>query len=140
LVHAIVEGSAGLGIPEYVLSFFAASLGTSLPELVVNLTAMRRGHREIALGGVLGACMMDASISLAAGPLLFPTTITASLALRGAWIAIATMAVAGLLLGIRRRHDRVSGALLVGVYLVAYALLGSRARGALGGGCASRRS
>lgn len=123
LVHAVAGVSAGLGVPEYVVSFFGAALGTSLPELVVNLTAMRRGHREIALGGVLGACLLDSSLSVAAGPLLFPTAVTSSLALRGAVIAVSAMVVAGLAVGLRAKHDRLSGGALIGLYLLAYLIL-----------------
>lgn len=123
LVHAVIGVSASLGVPEYVASFFGAALGTSLPELVVNLTAMRRGHREIALGGVLGACLLDASISVAVGPFLFPIAVTSSLALRGAVIAAAVMVVAGLTLGLRGKHDRFSGAGFIALYVAAYFLL-----------------
>jgi cation:H+ antiporter len=123
LVRAVVSLSTAFGVPEYILSFFGASVGTSLPEFVVELTALRRGHRAIALGDVLGSCLVDASLSVAIGPLLFPTPVTAALAIRGTMIAAVTMLLAGLLLGLRGRHDRVSGAVLVTAYLGAYLFL-----------------
>jgi cation:H+ antiporter len=43
LVAAVVKLSATLGVPEYVISFFGAALGTSMPELAVEITALRRG-------------------------------------------------------------------------------------------------
>ena len=121
LVTSIVEISLAAGAPEYALSFFAASLGTSLPELVVNLLAVRRGEREMALGGVLGACLLDASISAGIGPLFFPTPVTAQDALVGALIAGAGVALASFALGVRGRHDRATGALLIAAYVAAYA-------------------
>jgi cation:H+ antiporter len=106
-------------VPEYILSFFGASVGTSLPELTVEFTALRRGHREIAMGDVLGS-LVDASLSVAVGPLLFPTLVTAGLAIRGTMIAALTMLLVGLLLGYRGQHDRVTGVALLMTYLGAY--------------------
>ena len=120
LVQAIMSISAGLGVPEYVLSFFGAAVATSLPELAVEFTALRKGHHEIALGDVLGSCLIDASLSVAVGPLLFPTAITAALALQGAAVALATMVLVGALIGIRGKLDRAAGAVLLIAYLGAY--------------------
>jgi hypothetical protein len=54
------------------------------------------------------------------GPLLFPTPVTAALVIRGATVAAIAMLLAGLLLGARGKHDRITGALLVAAYLGAY--------------------
>lgn len=123
VVFAIVAISASIGVPEYILSFFGASVATSMPEFAVAFTALWRGQREIAMGDVLGACLVDASFSVAIGPLLFPTPVTASLAIRGSIIAAVTMLLAGVLLGVRGKHDRISGAVLLGVYLIGYIFL-----------------
>jgi cation:H+ antiporter len=123
LVHAVATISSDMHVPELVVSFFGAALATSLPELVVNLTAMRRGLREIALGGILGACLMDASLSMASGPLLFPTSVTADLALRAILLAGAAMLLVGLGLFVRGKHDRVTGAAFISLYVAGYFLV-----------------
>jgi len=123
VVFAIVSISAAIGVPEYILSFFGASIGTSLPELVVEFTALRRGQRDIAIGDALGSCLVDATLSVAAGPLLFPTPVTASLAIRGAIIAAVMMLLVGALLGVRGKLDRISGAFLIVGYILAYFVL-----------------
>lgn len=120
LVYSVGTLAANLGIPEYILSFFGASIGTSLPELAVEFTALRKGEKDIAMGDVLGSCLVDASLSAGIGPLLFPTTVTAILATRGAMIAAVTMLVASALLSIRGKHDRWSGAVLIAGYFCAY--------------------
>jgi cation:H+ antiporter len=120
LVGAITAISATFSVPEYVLSFFGAAVATSLPEIAVELTAIRRGQRDIAMGDVLGSCLVDASLALAIGPSLFPTTITPALAFRGAIVAATGVLVAGLAIGLRGRLDRWSGALLLVGYVAAY--------------------
>lgn len=123
LVLAVASLSTAFGVPEYILSFFGASVGTSLPEFAVEFTALRKGQREIAMGDVLGSCLVDASLSVGVGPLLFPTLVTASLAIRGTIIAASAMLLVGLLLALRGKHDRVTGAALVTAYLAAYLFL-----------------
>lgn len=122
-VMAFVEISEELAVPEYLISFFAASIGTSLPELFVDITAIRKGEHQLAIGGIFGASLVDSTLSLAAGPLIVPTAITASLALRGSLIAIGAVLVATLLLAITGRHSWKTGLVLLLAYAAVYPLL-----------------
>jgi cation:H+ antiporter len=123
LVSAVVELSETLGLPAYLVSFFGASLGTSMPELAVQLVALRRGQAALALGDVLGACLVDSSLSIAAGPLLFPVAVSAGMARDGAILAIVIMTAVALLLGISGRHRRPQGALLIALYAAGFAVM-----------------
>jgi cation:H+ antiporter len=120
LVKSIVAISADLGIPEYVLSFFAASIGTSLPELFVEYAALRRREHAIALGDIFGSCLVDASLSIAAGPLLFPIAVSVSLAVNGSLLAAVAVVLASLLLLVRPRLDSTACLVLIGIYLAGY--------------------
>jgi cation:H+ antiporter len=122
-VKGMTELSALAGIPEYVIGFFGSSVGTSLPEMVVTIVALRQGQRDIALGDIFGACLMDSTLSIGAGPLIAPTAVTADLAVRGSHLAIAAMILASLMIWGRRRHDRLSGAVLVAMYAAAYVIM-----------------
>jgi cation:H+ antiporter len=122
-VWAFVELAALLGVPEFLLAFFATSIGTSLPELFVDLTALRRGERDLAIGGIFGASLADSTLSVGVGPSLFPAVVTADLAVRGALVAAGAIAFVTALLAIRRRHDWRSGAVLLAVYVALYPLL-----------------
>lgn len=126
LVKAVSALSASFGVPELVLGFFLASLGTSLPELATEVTALRRGESQLALGNVLGACLMDASLSISIGPLFFPSPIDGPLSTRGALFAAGAVLVATLLLGLRGVHDRRSGLALLATYFLAYAFFAAR--------------
>ena len=120
VVLSVAKLSVLLGIPEYAISFFGAAVGTSLPEIVVGVTAAKRGHYEIAIGNILGSCLIDATLVPGIGPMLFGTIVDRSGALQGTAIAASGMLIAGLLLVARKRHDRFSGAALVGLYLLSY--------------------
>lgn len=122
-VAGFVTLAGTMRLPEYVVSFFLASIGTSLPELVVNATALRHRQREIAVGGLLGASLLDATASLASGPLIAPTPVTADLAVRGSVLALVAIAAVTALLAVQCRHDTRSGLVLVGCYAALFPLV-----------------
>lgn len=119
-VAAFARLSDLFGVPEYVLSFFVASIGTSLPELLVGVVALRAGQRGMALGDVLGATFMDSTLSIGIGPLLFPTAVTASLAVTGSITAVVVLGLVALIMALASRHNRLTGSALVALYLGVY--------------------
>lgn len=122
-VRALVAVAEDLGVPEFALAFFGASLGTSAPEIAVDVTALMRGSPAIALGDALGSSMIDATLSIGVGPLVAPAAVSARLALVGTLYALVAVAAVGGLLVARRRHDRRSGGALVALYVLAYVVL-----------------
>ncbi len=122
-VLAMIRIAELLAVPEYVISFFGASLGTSLPELIVDVTAIRRGAVGLAIGDAFGSSLVDATLSLGIGPLLFPITVDASRAVPGGLYAAVAVALATMLLGWRAVHDRRSGAAVLLLYAAAYVVV-----------------
>lgn len=122
-VEALVGLAEEFGVPEYLLGFFGASIGTSAPELVVDLTALMRGAPGIAFGDAFGSSLVDATLTVGVGGLVRPADISTGLAVTGALYSMAAVGVVGAMLAIRRRHDRTSGAVFVGLYFAAYAVL-----------------
>lgn len=122
-VRALITLSETFGIAEYPLAFVVGALGTSLPELVVDLSAIRSGLKDMAIGDVLGSSFVDATLSIGIGPLLFPTAITGLASARGSAVVIAAIGVVALTMTLSKRLTRTKGAFLILVYLSAYAAL-----------------
>jgi cation:H+ antiporter len=59
--------AAGLGVPNAVVAVTLLALGTTLPELVVSLTAARQGKASMAVGNILGSCVFNARVGGGAG-------------------------------------------------------------------------
>jgi cation:H+ antiporter len=122
-VYSLVRLANTLGVPEFLLAFFGASVGTSMPEILVDVTALRRGAPGIALGDALGSSLVDSTLSIGAGPAVAPAEVTTRLAVVGSLYTLAAVAAVGTMLVLRRRHDRASAAVLFGLYALSYAVL-----------------
>jgi len=122
VVLGFTELADWLGVPEYASSFLILSLGTSLPELFIDGTALRRGDAQLAMGDIVGSSFVDATVSLGIGPALFPVAISSSAA-GGSLLAAAIVGATILFLLTREVHDRRSAIPLVALYVVAYGVI-----------------
>lgn len=122
-VTAFIEIAEQLDAPVFLLSFFAASIGTSLPELVVDVTAIRKGEKDLAIGDIFGSSLIDATLALGIGPVLVPLTVDGGLVVRSGLAGAVIVAVITFGLARRRRHDRISGVLMLLAYAALYPLL-----------------
>ena len=122
-VTAFVRLAETLGLPVYLVSFFGVALGTSLPELVVVLTALRKGQGDIAIGDAFGASLLDSTLSIGIGPTVAPIAVTAGLALRGSLVTAAVILLVTLTFWRTPRHTRWTGALLLVLYAAFFPLL-----------------
>ena len=93
-IESASEIAKSFGISEWIIGIIMISLGTSLPELVVSISAAVRGKVDMAIGNIIGSNMANTTVVLGAAAFVNPMTIDAS-----AYIFdIATMLVATLLL------------------------------------------
>jgi cation:H+ antiporter len=122
-VMGVTELADLWGVPEFIIAFFGASIGTSLPELIVATTALRRGETQLAIGDVLGSSFADATLSVSVGPLLFPTAVDGGLALTGALVAAGGATFVALLIGRGGVYARRGGAILLLVYAASWPIL-----------------
>lgn len=76
LVPSAAEIAYRLGVPDDVIAATMVALGTSLPELMTGITAVRKGHPEIMVGNVVGAdvlnCLFVIGAAAVARPLAVP--------------------------------------------------------------------
>ena len=123
MVQSAIALSAALGIPEYILSFFMLSIGTSLPELAVDLIAIRKKEYEVAIGDIIGSCIVDATLSIGIGQVFFPQTVAADLAGATILYTIFASSVVILILALREKMDRKAGAIFMMLYALSYLTL-----------------
>ncbi len=113
VVESFLRLAETFGIPEFVGSFVALSIGTSLPELFVDLAAIRRGASSMAVGDVLGSSFVDSTLSIGIGPTFFPTVVTSAVFTGTTMVAVGVL-LATLLTARSQRYDwRLSVPLLM---------------------------
>ena len=76
LIPSATELAGRMGVPDDVIAATMVAFGTSLPELMTAITAVRKGHPEITVGNIVGAdvlnCLFVIGASAAARPLEIP--------------------------------------------------------------------
>ncbi len=75
----VVESGANIartfGVSEWLIGIFLISLGTSLPELVVSIVAIKKGNAEMSIGNIIGSNVANFSMVLGAASLVSPLNI-----------------------------------------------------------------
>ncbi|MBD3389521.1 hypothetical protein GF415_01025 [Candidatus Micrarchaeota archaeon] len=124
IVNSTVELSREIGIPPYLVSFFAIAIGTSLPELFVAVSAIRKGQDELAMGNILGSNITDTTLAIAAGPLIAPSVLPeAGLAIATGTYLVFSSIVVIMLFAWRKKLDRFAAMVLLGLYAASYLFL-----------------
>jgi len=75
LVCAVTELALQWGIPNVVIAATLVAVGTSLPELVVGLASIIKGHKEILVGNVIGADILNILFVIGASASVTPLPI-----------------------------------------------------------------
>jgi cation:H+ antiporter len=121
-LDALMTLSSRIGISPAIASLTILSLGTTLPELVVSLTAVRAGRSEMAVGNILGSCIFNAFGVVGVGALVGPIVVPREL-LRLPLPAYVGSALLFYQLTADKRVSRWEGMLFVILYLLLLAEL-----------------
>lgn len=108
--------ATSIGIPTSIIALTLLSLGTTLPELVVNISAIKQGKAEMAIGNVLGSCIFNSlaipGIATLFGPVSVPQNLIS--------FSLPMMGVSGLLFYLLTQDKNISiweGMLFVSIYV-----------------------
>ena len=126
IVESVIYISSTLNVHEYTISFFMVALGTSLPELAVDINALRLGHHQIAIGDIVGSCIVDSTLSIGIGHVVFnqnPNYITAALAIPTVLYTLIASFIVFITIAVRKKVDKKAGIFFISLYLLSYIIL-----------------
>ena len=139
LVNSASAIAEMLHVPEKLIALSLVALGTSLPELVTSLTAIRKKEAGLSIGNIIGANILNIVLVMATSSLFAKGGLTTSVAESGVLAGLDQLQVldlpVALLMGMvllfcamRKKVTRGTGIALLGVYagylgFVAYATL-----------------
>ncbi len=116
-VSSIQSIARTLAVPEAIIALTVLSVGTTLPELVVNITAIKQGKAEMAVGNVLGSCIFNTLVIPAVASTFGPITVPPVLLS----FSLPVMAAAGVLFYLLAQDKRISvweGLMFVMIYIL----------------------
>lgn len=78
-LDALMSLAGRIGISPAIASLTILSLGTTLPELAVSISAARAGRAEMAVGNILGSCIFNSlgvvGVAAMVGPVVAPAEL-----------------------------------------------------------------
>ena len=122
-IENVVSIAQSIGVSETVVGITIVAIGTSLPELITSVIAIKRGHTDIGIGNIVGSniyniLMIMGIASVITGIAVTPDIFTDYLVM----IGFAVVLVAFLRSGIIPRPAGIGLAIAYGAYL-GYTLL-----------------
>ena len=118
VVYAAVELALALNISEKIISLTIVAIGTSLPELIISITAMIKKKSDLAIGNIVGSNIFNILFILGASslarPLVYSPVFNQDLYLLifGTFLLFIAMFT-----GKKRNLDRWEGAIFVLLYI-----------------------
>jgi len=107
-----------LGVPEMIISLTLVAFGTSLPEFVTSLVAIKKKHSSLSLGNIIGANVLNflivGGISALICPISFPKNVL-TLELPFVFFLLFTLCLPSI---IRKKAVRFQGLLLLAGYSI----------------------
>ncbi len=111
--------ATALGVPERVIAVTMVAIGTSLPELITTLTAIRKKESNLSVGNIIGANLIDLALILPVCSLVSHTEYAVSaqsLALDMPFCMLITL-IALIPMLIKERAYKLQGILMVALYV-----------------------
>ena len=122
LIAAAAEIADRFGVPPSVIAATLVAFGTSLPELIVVVTATLRGHGELGIGNVIGADILNVLFVAGAAAAITPEGLAVDTSFFFVQFPAMLFILIVFRLGIWTARDgtfrRPFGFILLGTYLV----------------------
>lgn len=114
------DGASGMalafGVPAAIVGVTIVSIGTTLPELVTCILAVRAGQTDLAIGNAIGSSLFNAGAIFGLTGLIAPPTVTESFRLPLAYMGLLALALIVISRTFDKRVSRLEGGLLAGSY------------------------
>lgn len=107
-----------IGIPAAIVGVTIVSIGTTMPELVTGILAVRRGQTDLAMGNAIGSCLFNAGAIFGIVGLVAPPGLDGELSLPLAYMGLLALALIPISRTFGKTVSRLEGGILIGSYVV----------------------
>jgi len=100
------------GVSEWIIGLLLIAFGTSLPELMVSLSAAKKGNSDMIIGNIIGSNVANFTVALGAAALVNPITIDLS---KNAFDIVAVLVISVMLvfLTANKLYNKSAGLVLL---------------------------
>lgn len=117
VVNAATDLAYRFGMSETLVGLTIVAIGTSLPELMTSVIAAKKGESDIALGNVVGSNILNVGFILGLSSTIHPISVK-MVNVYDIIILIAVTALFFFPLWKKERVSRLTGALMIVIYLI----------------------
>lgn len=118
LVSGSVMAAQAMGLSEAVIGLTIVAIGTSMPELVTSVIAVRKGQGDVALGNVLGSNIFNILGILGITAIVTPLAVPPEILRLDIWVMLAASVALFVVARTGWRIGRAEGAAMLCCYLV----------------------
>ena len=105
-----------MGMSEALVGITVVSFGTATPELVTSVVAARKGENDLALGNVVGSCIINIAMILGSVGLIAQAPISSNIIIDMVMLFVATIALVVCCIQ-RKKISKGEGAFLLCLYI-----------------------
>lgn len=107
-----------LGVNEMLVGILLVGLGSSLPELMVSITAMRKGSSALSLNNLIGSNILNVFLALGVSGTITSWEINRQLVLFDVPYLLFTTIIAVLFLLSKNKFERKESILMIALYVI----------------------
>ncbi|MEW6035962.1 MAG: sodium:calcium antiporter [Candidatus Micrarchaeota archaeon] len=123
VVNSAVALARLLGVAESFIGATIIAVGTSLPELSIDLQAIRKKHYGIALGDAIGSNMANITLVLGTAAAINPISVTLPVFIAALLFAVIANMLLLYAAAVNKKIHRLGGALFIVLYVVYLAVI-----------------
>ena len=116
LVSGAVSLARAAGVSETVIGLTIVAIGTSMPELVTSIIAVRKGQGDVALGNILGSNIFNILGILGLTAIVQPLSVPVQIVQLDIWVMLATTLLLVTFARTGWRIGRAEGSIMVASY------------------------
>jgi cation:H+ antiporter len=118
VVDSSVKLAKLLGIAESFIGATIIAIGTSLPELSIDLQAIRKKHYSLALGDAIGSNMANLTLVLGTAAVINPIQVQIPVFIAALLFSVIANTVLLYMAAVHKKIERPGGALFLIIYII----------------------
>jgi len=119
VVDKATEIATVYGISERVIGLTIVAIGTALPELITSIIAIIKKEDSLAIGNLVGSCILNSLLILGAGAIITPLAFSQQFIYNLLLLSFSILLILGFcFIGKKNTITRYKGAVLLTIFLV----------------------